>query len=54
MKSFINKILCTELYLMIVTLSPVKLFLKIPSVKRQLIKSGYIKPVGGIKQQANC
>lgn len=28
---------------MIVTLSPVKLFLKIPSVKRQLIKSGYIK-----------
>lgn len=43
MKSFINKILCTELYLIIVTLSPVKLFLKIPSVKRQLIKSGYIK-----------
>lgn len=43
MKSFINKILCTELYLMIVTLSPVKLFLKIPFVKRQLIKSGYLK-----------
>lgn len=28
---------------MIVTLSPVKLFYKIPSVKRHLIKSGYIK-----------
>lgn len=43
MKSFVNKILCAELYLMIVTLSPVKLFLKIPSVKRRLIKSGYLK-----------
>lgn len=48
MKSFINKILCTELYLMIVTLSPIKLFVKIPSVKRRLTKFGFLKLKGNV------
>lgn len=48
MKSFINKILCTELYIIIVTLPPVKLFLNIPFVKQKLIRLGYLKIKGDV------
>ena len=53
MKSIINKILCAELYLWVVCPSLMKLFVKIPSVKQRMIKSGYLKIKDNVTDLSN-
>lgn len=43
MKVLINRILCAQLYFLVVTLSPMKLLVKFDSVKQKMIKYGYLR-----------
>jgi hypothetical protein len=43
MKSLLNKILCTELYILIVYLFPIKSFLRFASLKKRMINIGYLR-----------
>lgn len=43
MRLFINQIICTELYILVVLLSPIKVASKIPFIRHRMINSGLVK-----------